>query len=494
MTRSKKSAALILASAVLVAGLYGIFHYITTEASSGPLRMMSFNLRYAAANDPYPWQTRRALVQEVIENRQPDVIGTQEGLHQQIIDMQNDLPDYEWIGVGREGGQLGEYMAVFYNPDRLQPLEHSHFWLSDTPAVISSATWGNKIPRMVTWVRFQDLQTSKTFYFLNTHFDHQSEVSRQASADLIMERLADFDPDVPVVITGDFNASPTSMSHSIFTDGGLEDSMLSADQTVNGNLGTYHNYGDATGGGPSRRIDWIMHSDQVDVSHSEIITFSKNGQYPSDHFPVIIEATLLNASQSTEDTVVKLPIRTALHLTEVVPNSNTSGNYNFVELFNPGDEAIDLEGYQIYYFYDPALPFDKSKSNRWTITKDNYSTSTIIGPQETKVIWIKKQPCCYNLTINQFRTNYSVTAGDLGADELLAVFTPGQNQGLNGTATNGRSLALMSPDGIHLVGAQYNKGALDVGANQSVTFTEPAELSSIMQKSATHQVPTPGTP
>ena len=73
----------------------------------------------------------------------------------------------------------------------------------------------------------------------------------------------------------------------------------------------------------------------------------------------------------------------------MVANSNEQGNYNYVEIYNPSDREIDLEGYQIYYYYDPALPFDKSKSNRWTITKDRYSTDTLIRPNETKVIWIK---------------------------------------------------------------------------------------------------------
>ncbi|WP_010271143.1 endonuclease/exonuclease/phosphatase family protein [Paenibacillus senegalensis] len=456
--------------------------------------MMSFNLRYAAANDPYPWETRREIVQEIIQEQQPDVIGTQEGLHRQIADLDEALPEYEWIGVGREGGQLGEYMAVFYNPQRLKPLEHSHFWLSDTPEIISSTTWGNRIPRMVTWVRFQDLQTNKTFYFLNTHLDHQSEISRQASAELILQRLSSFDPDIPVVITGDFNASPSSLTYSIFGEGGLQDGMLSAKKTVNAELRTYHNYGDPTGGGANRRIDWILHSDQVNVLHAEIITYNRDGQYPSDHFPVMIEAILKKSSKTAENTVEKPPIRTALHITEVVPNSHERGNYNYVELYNPGSEPIDLEGYQIYYYYDPQLPFDKSKSNRWTITKDSYSTNTVIGPQETKVIWIKKQPCCYELGMEQFLANYSITADELGPDQLLAVFTPGDNQGLNGTSTTGRSLGLVSPDGAHLVGVQYNDGSLDVHTNQAITYTEPEALSSIMQKSGSHQQPSPGTP
>lgn len=278
-----------------------------TEASSGPLRIMSFNLRYAA-NDSQPWEKRRPVMKQLILNQQPHIIGTQEGLHRQIVDLESDLPGYDWIGVGREGGSLGEYMAIFYNKERLKPLEQSHFWLSDTPQIISSASWGNQIPRMVTWVRFQDLRSGKTFYMVNTHLDHQSENSRQKSAELIMDKLAAFDKDIPVVITGDFNTRPGSESHSIFTGSGLMDGHLSAKKRTNDHLGTFHNYKDPTGGGSDNRIDWILHSTGWNVLHSTIIDEHENGQYPSDHYPVMIEAILQKASKTTEDTVPKQPL------------------------------------------------------------------------------------------------------------------------------------------------------------------------------------------
>ena len=141
-----------------------------------------------------------------------------------------------------------------------------------------------------------------------------------------------------------------------------------------------------------------------------------------------------------------------------------------MEIYNPSDREIDLEGYQIYYYYDPALPFDKSKSNRWTITKDRYSTDTLIRPNETKVIWIKKRPCCYDLSMEQFLTNYNTDGKGLSPSQLLAVFTPGNNQGLNGTSTSGRSLSISAPSGTHLIGIRFNNGRLDAGVNESITY------------------------
>lgn len=208
----------------------------------------------------------------------------------------------------------------------------------------------------------------------------------------------------------------------------------------------------------------------------------------------MMEGTLQGSNKTTEETVPKLPLTTALHITEVVANSNEQGNYNYVEIYNPSDREIDLEGYQIYYYYDPALPFDKSKSNRWTITKDRYSTDTLIRPNETKVIWIKKQPCCYDLSMEQFLTNYNTDGKGLSPSQQLAVFTPGNNQGLNGTSTSGRSLSISAPSGTHLIGIRFNNGQLDAGVNESITYREPEPLTSMMQKKETHQVPSPGQP
>ena len=483
--------AFIFAFSLLLAAC---MNHAKASDASGPLRVMTFNLRTANATDAQPWEKRRPVMKQLIQTEKPDVIGTQEGTFNQITDLEADLPGYSWIGVGREGGNLGEHMAIYYNKERLKPLEQDHYWLSDSPNVIGTVSWGNKIPRMVTWVRFQEIHTGKTFYMVNTHLDHASEASRQKSAQLIVDRLKAFDPEVPVILTADFNTPAGGAVYKIFTEqGAMQDAFASAHQRVNDSIGTFHNYSDPAGGGSSRRIDWILDRGKINVVRSETVTFNTYGQYPSDHYPVMVDLVLQKTSKSTaEETVAKQPTSTALLITEIVPNSNDKGNYNYVEIYNSSNKAIDLEGYKIYYYYDPEAPFDKAKANKWTITKDQSGSGTVIQPNETKVIWIKKQPCCYNFDIEQFRANYGLSEAEFGPEQLLAVFTPGTNQGFNGAATNGRAISITSPDGYHLIGAQFNKGMLDVKANESVIYTDPLHLTSIMQKLAGNQKPTPG--
>src|SRR3954469_235142 len=78
----------------------------------GALTVMTFNLRYASAMPPNAWWQRREAMRECIAGVNPDVFGTQEGLYGQLKDIEQDLKDYAWIGLGRDGGSKGEFMAV----------------------------------------------------------------------------------------------------------------------------------------------------------------------------------------------------------------------------------------------------------------------------------------------------------------------------------------------------------------------------------------------
>src|SRR5690606_39768996 len=98
---------------------------------------------------------------------------------QQVQDLEELLPDYRWIGLGRRGGSKEEYMAIFYKKNRFKVIEYDHYWLSDTPETMGSITWDNACTRMVTWIRFLDRKTGKQFYHLNTHLDHISERSEE---------------------------------------------------------------------------------------------------------------------------------------------------------------------------------------------------------------------------------------------------------------------------------------------------------------------------
>lgn len=289
--RSVITAGLALGAAPVIAGAFG------SPAAAAPgrpligpappdrLHIMSYNIRYAHEQPPNSWVERRPILADLIARERPTIIGTQEGLYLQLQDVLSDQRWYDWIALHREGGSQGEAMAVFYDTRRLKPVGYDHLWLSDTPRLIGSKGWGNNVIRMLTWVRFLDKVSNRQFVLLNTHFDHQSEPSRQRSAMMVRDTVRTFD--VPVVVTGDFNSRhDTSESYRILvTDGGLTDTWVSAAQHVTPAYGTF-NFWNPVPTPDSDRIDWIITTPGITTSKAAINTYSARGQCPSDHWPV----------------------------------------------------------------------------------------------------------------------------------------------------------------------------------------------------------------
>lgn len=262
-------------------------------AAAGDLDVMTFNLRFASTLRPNSWAQRRPAMRALLTTELPDLIGTQEGLAAQLGDIENDLGSrYDYIGVGREGGTRGEFMAVFYDNTRLAAQASGHFWLSDTPDVPGSNTWGGGSIRMVTWVRFLDLVTGKQFHAVNTHLDNVSEYARQRAAQLVRDRLAAFDPALPIVLTGDFNTAAQASSYVydlLVNRVGYRDSWITA--PVRGTpYGTFHNYLPLAPNGP--RIDWVLTTPDITTRASLINTYRNGSQYPSDHLPVQVRLHL----------------------------------------------------------------------------------------------------------------------------------------------------------------------------------------------------------
>jgi len=252
------------------------------------LRVMTFNVRVPVDTGMNAWAHRRELLVRVIKMQHPDVLGTQELTEEQGEYIAAHLPGYAWFGQGREGGTKGEHMGVFYRTDRLQVLRSGDFWLSDTPDVPGSRTWGQPYPRMVTWARFRLRHGGGTFDYFNTHFPYRDQDvrARMLSADEIMQWIGKLPSTARVILAGDFNCGPDSPVYAKLTRT-LHDAWAVA-TSRSGPAKTFHNFT----GNPDRRIDWIL-TRGFRTRAARTITTHEGARYPSDHFPVVAELVAL---------------------------------------------------------------------------------------------------------------------------------------------------------------------------------------------------------
>jgi len=258
------------------------------------LRVMSFNIRYGTADDGgNRWDLRRDLVVETIRRFGPDLLGTQECLDFQGEFLREHLPDHEFIGVGRDDGELaGEMCAVFFRRDRFERIDSGTFWLSETPDSPGSRGWDAALPRIATWVRLRDRHIDADIVFINTHFDHRGEAARLESARMLGRRAVEIADGAPIVITGDFNA-PAVMGaaepyQALLREPGADtlrflDTYRAIYPQPAAHEGTF---GDFTGASDGSRIDWILISRDLRTVAAAIDRHRRDGKWPSDHFPV----------------------------------------------------------------------------------------------------------------------------------------------------------------------------------------------------------------
>ena len=252
--------------------------------------VMTFNIRYGTANDKEnAWPHREQLVFEVLREARPDFCGLQEALRFQIDAIRKAVPGYAEYGNGRQDGRKqGEYSAILYRKDRWKLDRGNTVWLSDTPEVPGSATWGNTIPRIVTWGRFVEKPSGRAVYVFNTHFDHQSQPSRLKSAEMLSRLIAKEASDAPVIVTGDFNAAENNPA-IVHLKRPAKDAEVRLVDTFRvlypeaKEVGTFNAFKGHTGGA---KIDYVLTNPWAKVMSAEIVRTHRESRYPSDHFPV----------------------------------------------------------------------------------------------------------------------------------------------------------------------------------------------------------------
>lgn len=248
------------------------------------MKIMSFNI-LCGGRGPKEWKYRIPLVVRTINNYAPDTFGVQEAHIGWMKALRASLPDYAYVGVGREDGKNGgEFSAVFYKKDKYKLVDSGTFWLSETPEKPGKG-WDAACVRICSWAKLIDRKTKKEFVHFNTHLDHIGPVAMQKGAELVTIKANELCAGVPAFFTGDFNVTPDSAPCKAVKDGGFTDARDAAPITDKGY--TFHGFcnPDCT---PSV-IDYVFFKGDVNVKEFRVIRDSIDRDIPSDHFPVIAE-------------------------------------------------------------------------------------------------------------------------------------------------------------------------------------------------------------
>ena len=249
------------------------------------IKVITYNLRYDNAGDNQnQWKYRTGKVDSLFKKYSPDILGIQEGLNNQVNDVQQMLPDFFHVGVGRDDGKTkGEFSAIFFRKEKFDLIESNTFWLSPTPSIIASKGWDAAITRICTYAKVKYKKNDTEFFVFNTHFDHIGETARQESAKLILQKINEIANGFPIIVCGDFNSEPNSGGYQTIihsnqpklfdTYSNKQDSCTFTGFAVNGNI--------------CKRIDFIFRNENFTTTNFQIIGDNNGKFYPSDHKPVM---------------------------------------------------------------------------------------------------------------------------------------------------------------------------------------------------------------
>lgn len=261
------------------------------------IRLATFNLKndnFSALNTH--WSRRKTAVCEFFNVENPDIIGTQELNYARVRELLQCLPDYDYIGEGRYGGQNGEYCAILYKKEKYSCIESGTFWLSKRPEKTKSRGWLALFPRICTWGRFIETHGEhKEIVVFNTHLDVLSPYARRDGLLQIVKYIEENYLENTNILMGDFNAKPKSLAmrgiEKINKDSGLftesSYSVFYSLESLNGR--TYHGFHGKVVGLP---IDYIFVSKHIKIKNAQVMQKKYLGKYPSDHFPIILDCKI----------------------------------------------------------------------------------------------------------------------------------------------------------------------------------------------------------
>ena len=273
--------------------MFLLFVFCTPEKPGHELKVMSFNVRFDNPGDGInAWPNRFPLVEKYIMGEMPDILGVQESLYHQNEDLLGIMSGYAYVGSGRDDDEKGgEFSPIFFRTDKFELLDHSQFWLSETPDVPGSIGWAAVLPRVVAWAKLKHKESGKELFVFNTHFSHVSDEARRKSMEFLSDQIRKIAGDSRVALTGDFNITQDSKLYNEMQDRFLEQNNLQNTQLIiqdpyTGGKNTFNGFRRDM---EPRVIDFIFVNEYFSVKTYSIDKITEGDIFISDHWPVKVE-------------------------------------------------------------------------------------------------------------------------------------------------------------------------------------------------------------
>ena len=306
---SKMGKGIVLVSAAICAAQSFAEPQRRSAAETPALRVMNYNIRYSFGDRKTEnnWNARKEDFARVIECENPDLLALQEVLPDQRRWLEGRFPEFTFCGEGRNADRKGgEASPVAFRKSRFELVRAGTFWLSETPDVPGSKSWGAAMPRICSYAVLKDKSTGRSLSFANTHTDHKSELAREKGMLLIIDRMREFGKGAPIIFTGDHNclefekpalavknilrdalylsATPPQGPWRTCTHWAWRERETTIAEALQKPMSERSQKGD-----DSEHIDYIYVSPGTKVFDYRIVDTPRPGTklYPSDHFPSV---------------------------------------------------------------------------------------------------------------------------------------------------------------------------------------------------------------
>ncbi len=271
-----------------------LFIAVSQLSAQQTFKILTYNIRLDTPDDEQnAWVFRKDSVGLFLSNTHPDFFGLQEVVHNQLMDLQLSLTEYQYVGVGRLDGKThGEYSPVFFNKGKFDLLKNGNFWLSETPEIPGSKGWDAACERIVSWASLKSKESKDTIFVFNTHFDHMGKVARFESAKLILKRISQIAQNHAVVLMGDFNSPTSENAYKLLSDFSISKltDVRNAQSVLDSQI-TFMGFDQETEN--DALIDFVFVNKHFKPIAYQVKKINDRNFYFSDHLPVYTEIQLI---------------------------------------------------------------------------------------------------------------------------------------------------------------------------------------------------------